>query len=595
MHLVNTKTLELIEVTSEQDEPYAILSHRWQGDEVLFSDMNTLSVCSKAGIAKLRSFCDLPILSKVEHVWVDTCCIDKKSSAELSEAINSMFQYYRSAKICVAYLCDVHVTREHPDFEQQFEGSVWFTRCWTLQELIAPTNLIFFNSRWEKLASKIELVKLISKRTTVDEGALTGAALSMYSIAERMCWASARTATRREDIAYSLMGIFDVNMPMMYGEGHRAFERLQEEILRYSDDETLFAWSLPGPRTFKFRPSLTGLLADTPACFWDCQHLKPISMHERTDTFMMTNRGLTGTLQISPAAPLGGPNDTDVAFLNASFRRPGQTEQFVGIYLDQKGGRTARVIGINSRWEGTHLQVSKCRPKADKILVRQRHFRSETQPNFAYFFDLSPVMQQPRHVSKMLFRTVSIPQSDISLAAGAGWGAHNDVYCMQREDTTVGPMCTLKLGGHLDVGLIQLGINRSGEPICLVLYADDAAQDYWKWKERISTGFRDFDHGQLCYAADHDQAPWTEVVRDKTQYIGENRKTYMVKPNQPYTSMLAFKGRNTHSTSWICLQRDRQSKQFKQRTSFQITLTLRSNDPWQRLWVLGIESVNTKV
>ena len=151
MHLVNTRNLKLKEVTSEQDEPYAILSHRWQGDEVLFSDMNTLSACSKAGISKLRSLCELPILSEVEYVWADTCCIDKKSSAELSEAINSMFQYYRSAKFCIAYLCDVYVAREHADFEQQLRKSVWFTRCWTLQELIAPQisySLTLIGTSW---------------------------------------------------------------------------------------------------------------------------------------------------------------------------------------------------------------------------------------------------------------------------------------------------------------------------------------------------------------------------------------------------------------------------------------------------------------
>ena len=146
MHLINTQTPQLEAVTGENDVEYAILSHRWGNDEVFYDDMNDLSSCHKVGLDKLKGFCKLAKELDYQYVWMDTCCIDKRSSAELSEAINSMYRYYESAKACIAYLSNVHNVREDADFEQSFRHSVWFTRCWTLQELLAPRDVTFYNA-----------------------------------------------------------------------------------------------------------------------------------------------------------------------------------------------------------------------------------------------------------------------------------------------------------------------------------------------------------------------------------------------------------------------------------------------------------------
>lgn len=260
MYLIDSNTFKLEQFVSWEDvDEYAILSHRWGAvkDEVLFEDMDNLSAFKKesgmkeAGMKKLEECCRIAREHDIRWVWMDTCCVDKKSSAELSESMNSMFNYYKHAKLCIAYLRDVKAeTVYEPLFHSEFRKSEWFTRSWTLQELIAPgpEALTFYNHAWKKLAKKDHLIDFISEITGIDDEALIGEDISQFSIAERMAWAAHRKATRQEDVAYSLMGIFSVNMPMLYGEGAKAFQRLQEEILRHSDDETIFAWSYgPSP------------------------------------------------------------------------------------------------------------------------------------------------------------------------------------------------------------------------------------------------------------------------------------------------------------------------------------------------------------
>ncbi|KAF1920763.1 hypothetical protein BDU57DRAFT_424245, partial [Ampelomyces quisqualis] len=151
---------------------------------------------------------------------VERFCIDKSSSAELSETINSMFVWYKDSSICYAYLADV----EH---REAFGSSKWFTRAWTLQELLAPshlqtddhTGMFFFSRDWKSLGSKGSLSTTISKITGIPKEYLERLSLTTASISMRMSWAADRHATRAEDIAYALLGIFDVNMPLLYGEG----------------------------------------------------------------------------------------------------------------------------------------------------------------------------------------------------------------------------------------------------------------------------------------------------------------------------------------------------------------------------------------
>jgi hypothetical protein len=228
----------LVEFLGSKIPPYAILSHTWGPDnqEVKYQDLVNGMGKEKEGYRKLTFCKEQAAKDDLEYFWIDTCCIDKSSSAELSEAINSMFRYYRDATKCYVYLADVSSTG-CDGVGEEFSTSRWFTRGWTLQELIAPKCVEFFSAEGSLLGDKCSHMQEISNITNIATEALTGAALSSFSIEERMAWAKERTTTRDEDLAYCLLGIFDIQMPLIYGEGKaKARKRLQKEIKESSGD-----------------------------------------------------------------------------------------------------------------------------------------------------------------------------------------------------------------------------------------------------------------------------------------------------------------------------------------------------------------------
>ena len=250
---------EIKEFRDDEVPPYAILSHTWGDGEVTLQDMNTFSAMSKNGYGKISQCCHIARVNGLDYVWIDTCCIDKTSSAELSEAINSMYRWYQEAVVCYAYLADVPSKKAFEDNSWRFKNSRWFTRGWTLQELIAPSKVVFFGDKWKKLGDKTGLQQTISDCTDIPVSVLSGADdLDTFSVAQRMSWAAKRQTSRIEDRAYCLMGIFGVNMPLIYGERETSFIRLQEEIMRILDDHSLFAWRAKNQN---------GLLAKSPAAF----------------------------------------------------------------------------------------------------------------------------------------------------------------------------------------------------------------------------------------------------------------------------------------------------------------------------------------
>ena len=198
---------------------------------------------------KIRSF----LLKAEEHgfdwAWADTCCIDKTSSAELTEAINSMFQYYSHSEVCYAYLSDVRPAPTPGAMPRRFGSSSWHSRGWTLQELIAPKVVIFMANDWTRIGTKYELAEKMAKSI---QGCPPASVLRFekeitdMSVAQRMAWAALRRTTRVEDEAYCLFGIFGINIPTLYGEGKNAFYRLQEEIMRTSTDTSIIAWCSSG-------------------------------------------------------------------------------------------------------------------------------------------------------------------------------------------------------------------------------------------------------------------------------------------------------------------------------------------------------------
>jgi len=225
----------------EGDIPeYAILSHRWEAGEVTFKDLTDGTSKGKAGYGKIQFCGEQARRDKLEYFWVDTCCIDKSSSAELSEAINSMFHWYQEAARCYVYLSDVSTgdrkasdTSAECTWESAFRASKWFTRGWTLQELLAPRSVEFYSREGKSLGNKTTLEQQIHEITGVPATALRQYSFSQFDIDERFSWAKSRQTTRGEDKAYSLFGIFDVQMPLLYGEGEvKAFLRLREAIGR---------------------------------------------------------------------------------------------------------------------------------------------------------------------------------------------------------------------------------------------------------------------------------------------------------------------------------------------------------------------------
>ncbi|KAH8674179.1 heterokaryon incompatibility protein-domain-containing protein [Xylariales sp. PMI_506] len=293
MRLINTTTFELQEFGDVRPS-YAILSHTWEEDEVLFEDMKDLETArQKTGFYKIEKTCARAAASTLKWAWIDTCCIDKSSSSELSEAINSMFSWYTDAMACYAFITDVD--RDDDEWMLKFEKSRWLTRGWTLQELLAPRIIDFFDKSWKYLGSKKGLTVVLSLATRIDADILTQAKpISSEPVGKRMSWAANRQTTRKEDMAYCLLGIFDVNMPMLYGEGHKAFRRLQEEIIRTTSDLSLFAWqSAPDlPYTLSRHNTWSEILARYPSEFRACDKLVRKAGPARTNEFSLTNAGL---------------------------------------------------------------------------------------------------------------------------------------------------------------------------------------------------------------------------------------------------------------------------------------------------------------
>lgn len=221
----------LVDTTSSADiPPYAILSHTWGSDEVVFSDLAKIPSewQQKTGFPKIDFCAKQTRRDGLHYFWVDTCCIDRTSSQELQTAINSMFRWYRDADRCYVYLPDVSGPAPHDNALRQ---SRWFTRGWTLQELIAPKVVEFFSKEGTLIGSKQSLEPFICDITGIPSAALRGAPLSDFPVSERQAWIRGRQTKYEEDMAYSLLGIFDVHMPLIYGEGReKAQKRLQEEV-----------------------------------------------------------------------------------------------------------------------------------------------------------------------------------------------------------------------------------------------------------------------------------------------------------------------------------------------------------------------------
>ncbi|KAI3556019.1 HET domain-containing protein [Colletotrichum abscissum] len=274
MHWARKQELEVKGISTA----YAILSHKWESDEdeVTFEDMASADIKSKKllGWSKIEKTCTEALKIGIGYAWIDTCCIDKRNLTELTEAIKSMFRWYAEAEICFAYLSD---------------------------ELIAPGKMEFYDKNWNAIGSRFNLSRQIQMRTSVNAEILRHNSSTHESIQDllagipvgrRMSWAADRKAKKEKDRAYSLLGIFGVSMPLRYGEGNRAFIRLQEEIIKETNDMSLFAWCDSTVTCIDDLEEFRGILTTTPDHFRDCCNLTSLSDPRRGPEFSMTNKGL---------------------------------------------------------------------------------------------------------------------------------------------------------------------------------------------------------------------------------------------------------------------------------------------------------------
>jgi hypothetical protein len=234
--LINTRTLKLIDFEADVFIPhYAILSHRWlEGEEVELQEFKhpTERTQHKSGYQKIIAACKQARLDGLDYLWVDTCCIDQKDPGDVHVNIKLMFEYYQNARICYAYLVDVDKDSDN------FGKSVWFTRGWTLQELLAPLEVLFFSGSWQYLGTKTGQAEKIHDVTGIPEGVIKGTtSICDIDVEERMTWSTPRTTSRSQDLAYCLFGILEVSIQPDYKEDvDTAFTRLQEACYKKYPD-----------------------------------------------------------------------------------------------------------------------------------------------------------------------------------------------------------------------------------------------------------------------------------------------------------------------------------------------------------------------
>ena len=377
------RRVKVLEFSDDEVAEYAILSHRWIEQEVDYNEVVELAkmdegrseIRRRDGHRKILQSCERSMKDGYRWLWVDTCCIDKRSSAELSEAINPMYRWYENSSICYAYLHDVYGSSFPTAGDAESKGwPEWFSRGWTLQEMIAPRDVQFFNRDWHPIGDKRTLAPILEDITRVPQHILKeGLSSNRPCVAQIMSWAANRTTTRVEDRAYSLMGLLDVNMPMLYGEGKKAFHRLQLEIIRTSNDQSIFAWGCTE------REVRTGsILADDPSFFWHCNMMELMNQDEfieslkrripeeelpsieddRFGTFPITNRGIQIWLFLCPydgsesifrallqclSRPSDPPVAIDLALWESNYYRYKQSTVSPLMQTHHEGGRLCHV------------------------------------------------------------------------------------------------------------------------------------------------------------------------------------------------------------------------------------------------------------
>lgn len=383
MRLLNTSTYGFEEFSDRPIPYYALLSHRWEKRESSYQSYNLRQGNDGPGVRKIVHFCDFAKAQQppYRYVWVDTCCINKQDNTELTVSINSMYGWYQNARARFVYLRDLPPKDEAHKKERRdaFCNSVWCQRGWTLQELLAPPRVVFCDRNWEVYGCKARLSKEIEGITGIAKPFLDGTYKpGQASMAMRMSWASIRQTTKPEDMAYCLLAVFDMSMPLLYGEKKKAFMRLQEEILKHSDDESIFAWTADYPHW--------GMLAPLPKAFQHSGSIVNFKLClEQRMPYEMTNKGVrfpsasdtyaTDDVDPSTAQPMG--YDSHIVELGCFI---GRTKGMIGQHPDaaemwEDGPITIKLERVGPTW-----QRVKC-----NTLGRGRNSARRRRRNGSYF------------------------------------------------------------------------------------------------------------------------------------------------------------------------------------------------------------------
>ncbi|TGJ84801.1 hypothetical protein E0Z10_g3961 [Xylaria hypoxylon] len=396
-------------IGNDSKPKYAILSHTWgwqdektgkwahKVDEVTYDERRNFSnpfdeslhPDKQIAYKKIYYACRRALDRGCNYVWIDSCCIDKSNSAELTESINSMFRWYSEADVCLVYLVDSCGQATIPKMDytdpcprlytKNSTPCRWFSRCWTLQELLASKKSEFYDSEWDLIYTLQNhpgpfngaVEKMISDITNVDIRALLGRVpLHNYSVEAKMSWAASRKSARPEDIAYSLLGIFDIYMPLIYGEGAaRAFQRLQLEIMKLTPDLSLFAWHTGEAQ---LEEQLCNALADSPSQF---RFRRRICRSIAGSHYNMTNKGIRMTSVIHRVKKSGGER----YFLCLEDQQG--SSHAIGIFLRKIGYNVFQRIG------GSLAQIENLRqhPSTHRssfyITSSQQHIPTPRKPN----------------------------------------------------------------------------------------------------------------------------------------------------------------------------------------------------------------------
>ena len=501
MWLINTSSLDLEEFFGSDTPKYAILSHTWEeAEEVSFQEFVSRSAASKQGWSKIRKTCAKAARHGFKYAWIDTCCIDKRSSAELTESINSMFKWYQDAEVCYVYLPDIPVDIPAVDAMEKLKDCRWFRRGWTLQELIAPRDIRFYDQNWKLLGTKKDSADLISTITGIKVPVLRlEKSPNKFSISTRMSWAANRKTKRVEDMAYCLLGIFDVSMPMLYGEGTRAFGRLQEEIIKRSNDMTIFAWTQPEDQQ---EDASGALFAPSPAFFAQSGDINSFGRRYMDLDFVLTNKGLridkcVDVHEVTPKSATSKPHATGFV-MPLGYRKISGTADYPAkehdIYLN------LWKVGPNSFLrESISRRPNDCRFVPSPMLCF--YITSDTQdlPNFK-LSKLRNAVHFPRKAELQIQST--IPQSH--------WDHSRQLFFAPSEsvDLVLATSVKLTLPSNIEAHIIvcmDFSRSKSGtlEPRCLI-FDEKSHGDISLWL---------FRHKRLGYNG-HD-ATWSDVKENQ--------------------------------------------------------------------------------